>query len=304
MQKAKVVDGANPDGTANDETIYQPGTWNDNTFNIFKLVEAAGYTLIDDDLSQLTKAVKGPYVSTFTYNTSSIPSQTVSDVVRGSDGKYYQVQNNAVTGDDPVGSVTGNWLAVSFDNGLTVAGASETAKGIVELATNAEVIAGIDTTRVVTPAGLQAKGASETAKGIVELATNAEVQTGTDTVRAVTPAGMKAGLNASGTAPIYACRAWVNFNGTGTVAIRASGNVSSITDNGVGDYTVNFTTAMVDANYSFTGTHNGNTQSLNPNPSIFTTSSIRFTTTAGAGSGMGVSFVNYDPVAVSVAIFR
>jgi hypothetical protein len=45
------------------------------------------------------------------------------------------------------------------------------------------------------------------------------------------------------------CRAWVNFNGTGTVAIRASFNVSSITDNGTGDYTVNFTTAMVDANY-------------------------------------------------------
>ena len=54
----------------------------------------------------------------------------------------------------------------------------------------------------------------------------------------------------SGTAPLYMCRAWVNFNGTGTVAIRASGNVSSITDNGTGDYTVNFTTAMVDANYA------------------------------------------------------
>jgi hypothetical protein len=45
-------------------------------------------------------------------------------------------------------------------------------------------------------------------------------------------------------------RAWVNFNGTGTVSIRASKNVSSITDNGVGDYTVNFTTAMPDTSYS------------------------------------------------------
>jgi hypothetical protein len=53
-----------------------------------------------------------------------------------------------------------------------------------------------------------------------------------------------------GTAPVYAARAWVNFNGTSTVAIRESGNVSSITDNGTGDYTVNFTTAMSDANYS------------------------------------------------------
>jgi hypothetical protein len=61
---------------------------------------------------------------------------------------------------------------------------------------------------------------------------------------------VKAPLNASGDAPVYACRAWVNFNGTGTVSIRASGNVSSITDNGTGDYTVNFTTAMEDDDYA------------------------------------------------------
>lgn len=56
---------------------------------------------------------------------------------------------------------------------------------------------------------------------------------------------------ASGSAPSYSARAWVNFNGTGTVAIRASGNVSSITDGGVGVYTVNFTTAMSDVNYAY-----------------------------------------------------
>ncbi len=56
-----------------------------------------------------------------------------------------------------------------------------------------------------------------------------------------------------GNAPLYATRAWVNFNGTGVVAIRASGNVSSITDNGTGNYTVNFTTAMIDANYAVSG---------------------------------------------------
>ena len=48
------------------------------------------------------------------------------------------------------------------------------------------------------------------------------------------------------------CKAWVNFNGTGTVAIRGAYNVSSITDNGTGDYTVNFTTALSDANYAAT----------------------------------------------------
>jgi len=60
-----------------------------------------------------------------------------------------------------------------------------------------------------------------------------------------------------GSAPSYACRAWVNFNGTGTVAIRGSGNVSSITDNSAGDYTVNFTTAMPDATYSAVANCNG-----------------------------------------------
>lgn len=61
-------------------------------------------------------------------------------------------------------------------------------------------------------------------------------------------------LNATGSAPLYACRAWVNFDGTtntgGNCDIRASGNVSSVTDNGTGDYTVNFMTAMPDANYA------------------------------------------------------
>ncbi len=54
-------------------------------------------------------------------------------------------------------------------------------------------------------------------------------------------------------------KAWVNFDGTGTVAIRASYNVSSITDNGTGDYTVNFTNALVDANYSVAGALGGTT---------------------------------------------
>jgi len=49
---------------------------------------------------------------------------------------------------------------------------------------------------------------------------------------------------------VFTAKAWVNFNGTGTVAIRASGNVTSITDNGTGIYTVNFTNAMTDTNYA------------------------------------------------------
>jgi hypothetical protein len=68
------------------------------------------------------------------------------------------------------------------------------------------------------------------------------------------------------------CRAWVNFNGTGTVAIRASFNVSSITDNGVGDYTLNFTNAMPDVNYAFVGALIGTTASTLYCPRVLETS--------------------------------
>lgn len=108
-------------------------------------------------------------------------------------------------------------------------------------------------------------------------------------------------LNATGTSPIYACRAWVNFNGTGTVAIRASGNVSSITDNGVGDYTVNFTTAMSDTNYSpvfgLSYVGSGSYNFINSHNSVApTTISLRILT--------GSTSVQTDSSYASVAIFR
>ena len=56
-------------------------------------------------------------------------------------------------------------------------------------------------------------------------------------------------------------KAWVNFNGTGTVAIRRAFNVASITDNGTGNYTLNFTTAMTDANYAWSGSYGADNSS-------------------------------------------
>ena len=85
----------------------------------------------------------------------------------------------------------------------------------------------------------------------------------------------------------YGCRAWVNFNGTGTVAIRASGNVSSITDNNTGDYTINFSTAMPDADYSPVGS---SVVSLSQTvltgfiPAAFATGSFRFNCEQEGGS--------------------
>ena len=97
---------------------------------------------------------------------------------------------------------------------------------------------------------------------------------------------------------VYTAKAWVNFNGTGTVAIRAAGNVSSITDNGTGDYTVNFTTAMVDADFSAVGTVGiADTGSRVLHNRSFASGSIRIQTTNGAGT-LGDYNTN------SVAVFR
>jgi hypothetical protein len=102
------------------------------------------------------------------------------------------------------------------------------------------------------------------------------------------------GYGSSATA--YGCRAWVNFNGTGTVAIRASGNVTSITDNGTGDYTVNFTTAMSDANYSGVAISHTTVMVINTNYSV-TAGSFRLTATNYSGTPTDSSIIN-------VAVFR
>jgi hypothetical protein len=100
----------------------------------------------------------------------------------------------------------------------------------------------------------------------------------------------------------YGCRAWVNFNGTGTVAIRGSGNVSSITDGGVGLYTINFTTAMADANYAvpMSAEGSGSSGPLIAAPTIsgtYTTSAVNINTMSYSGN-------NTDSQKINVAIFR
>jgi len=81
---------------------------------------------------------------------------------------------------------------------------------------------------------------------------------GTTWTSATAPTGITA---TTGSSPYYGARAFVNFNGTGTPAIRASGNVTSITDNGTGLYTINFTTAMPDTSYTTVGSSIGSTTS-------------------------------------------
>ena len=99
------------------------------------------------------------------------------------------------------------------------------------------------------------------------------------------------------------CKAWVNFNGTGTVAIRDSYNVSSITDNSTGQYTINFSNNMANTNYCGVATMSVNesgTSALTDSDATlrtYTTSSIQMKTYVEAGSGWT------DPAICTALIF-
>lgn len=107
-------------------------------------------------------------------------------------------------------------------------------------------------------------------------------------------------LNATGSAPFYACRAWVNFNGQGAVAIRGSGNVSSVTDGGTGTYQVNFTTAMEDANYAPVTMFYSMATNIYPYMPV----QGGFITTAFSFQTITASVGLFDPERVICAIFR
>jgi hypothetical protein len=104
-------------------------------------------------------------------------------------------------------------------------------------------------------------------------------------------------------ATAYGCRAWVNFNGTGTPAIRASGNVSSITDNGVGLYTANFSVAMPDVNYAAVAindlTSNG-AWYVNPYIYGYNTTSVQYANYSSYTPNLNPA----DCVRISIAVFR
>lgn len=190
---------------------------------------------------------------------------------------------NAATGANPVLSATG---------GDTNIGITLTAKG---------------TSGVVFPAGAVGTPAitttGDTNTGIFFPAadTIAFAEGGVEAMRLDSSANLQFNSGYGSVVTAYGCRAWVNFNGTGTVAIRASGNVSSITDNGTGDYSVNYTTAIVDANYSVSiaaaSSALGNNLCIRISGSTVSTSSVRLTTASGNGSLA-------DSETLAVSVFR
>jgi hypothetical protein len=151
-------------------------------------------------------------------------------------------------------------------------------------------------------------GGTSAAKMTINGAGLATFTGATTTAGTVTASGdMKFNSGYGSAVVVYGCRAWVNFNGTGTVAIRESGNVSSITDNDTGNYTVNFTNTMVDANYSAHCSVNypstGSAEAMIRQGTTYgtpTTSAISLNTGYAYSTGQAMA----DQQGVFVAIFR
>lgn len=214
--------------------------------------------------------------TTFTAGTASTSTTTGTAVITGGLG------------------VSGRINAANFDG---IVGANTAAAGSFTTlsATGVTTVqAGTASDPAITTTGDTDTGLYFSAANTLDFSTNGTRQA------SITSAGLlqfNSGYGSVATA--YGCRAWVNFNGTGVVAIRGSGNVTSITDNGTGDYTINFTTAMPDANYcavtTCSRTVEGGQQKVG-NLAQITTSSYRFQTTNGNGG----SDIDSDPVFVSV----
>lgn len=143
---------------------------------------------------------------------------------------------------------------------------------------------------------------------VLNFATAAENAAGTVEGSPVDPLGLREAFNATGTAPVYACRAWVRFNvAAGVPAVVASGNVSSITDNAVGDFTVNFTVALADGNYAMSGSAkqpNDDGHGMTPAnvATPFVAGSARVYTTSDTGVSSGGALA--DPDFAVAAFFR
>jgi len=136
----------------------------------------------------------------------------------------------------------------------------------------------------------------------------ATITAGTITTGTVTTLNALSGVLATQNGMTGIAKAWVNFDGTGTPSIRGSFNVSSITDNGTGDYTVNFTTAMPNANYSINVNARGNGDANRgagglvylPNATLPTTSAVRFSTYLGSTENAPGLIFDQDYIFVSV----
>jgi len=208
------------------------------------------------------RAIVAADIPTLNQNTTGTASNVTGTVAVANGGTG---QTSYTNGQLLIGNTTGNTLTkatltagtgIAITNGTGSISIASTATGTVtSVAATVPAFLSI-TGSPVTTSGTLAIGLSGTALPVANGGTGVTTSTGSGAVvlgtspTLTTPTINSAQVaTVSGTAPIYMCRAWVNYNGQSSAAIRGSGNISSITINATSDWTLNFTTAMPDANY-------------------------------------------------------
>ena len=203
------------------------------------VVNTAGETIAT------TLAVTG--VSTFAAGTALLPALTTTGDTNT--GVWFPAA-------DTVAASTGGTERIRIDSSgkVGIGTASPTAKlSVTEGSSNLDVglLTTVSTKIEQTTGDLRIRVSSVISDSFLETTRNIIFGTGasyTERMRIDSSGNLLFNSGYGSAATAYGCRAWVNFNGIGTVAIRGSGNVSSITDSGVGTYAINLTTAMPDVN--------------------------------------------------------
>jgi len=296
-------------------------TWANNTLSdiasaLTDSVAADGQTAMTGNLNLNSNKIVN--LATPTLSTDAV-TKAYADALVGGAGSFTTLTSSGAT------TFTANTASTSTTTGTAVITGGLGVSGRINAA-NFDGIVGANTAAAGSFTTLSATGVTTVQAGTAALpaiTTTGDTNTGiffsaADTID-FTEGGTAVGqFDSSGNfkfnsgygsvATAYGCRAWVNFNGTGTVAIRASGNVSSITDNGTGNYTANFTIAMPDANFCAQVTSGDSTtgaggQTSSVYSESYTTGTIQVRT-FGVASGSSTSLSAADFNFVNISIFR
>lgn len=210
--------------------------WNEIPSEIQNAIESLGITLSGADLSQLVKAIAG-YASHGDFYADSgaanayVLSATGAKIAPPDYADGFRARFKVGNTNTAASTVNINSIGV---------------KGLADIAGGALTAGDLVSGQFVRIAYNLSDDRFELQSDTLEIATKSDMETATDLTKAVTPGRVVDSPSSS--------KAWVNFNGTGVVSINDSINVSSITDNGVGDYTVNLSTSFAAADYAITAT--------------------------------------------------